>query len=107
MSKKPLELKGNQIFQYKYVLMNEGKLERWEKGTNRIVDMRLLADESLNGPGSNTKSALYSKGKDGLTLELDDLWEKFRIQVSVAVPAAEPIHTLSCQGSDGLRFEMQ
>ena len=29
-------------FQYKYVVLKDGKPERWEQGPNRIGDMRLL-----------------------------------------------------------------
>ena len=37
-----------QVFQYKYVLMKDGKLERWERGANRIADLRLLAERGNN-----------------------------------------------------------
>ena len=30
------------VFQYKYVVMKDGKPDRWEQGFNRIADLRLL-----------------------------------------------------------------
>ena len=33
------------IFQYKYVVINDGQPERWEEGFNRIADLKLLAHE--------------------------------------------------------------
>ena len=35
-------LSSDAIFQYKYVLINNGQPERWEQGYNRIADLKLL-----------------------------------------------------------------
>jgi len=37
-----LPIKEKSIFNYKYVLMKDGKPQTWEKGENRIADLRLL-----------------------------------------------------------------
>lgn len=37
-----LPIKEKSIFNYKYVLMKDGKPQTWEKGQNRIADLRLL-----------------------------------------------------------------
>ena len=37
---------SNPYFQYKYVVLNNGKPERWEQGLNRICDLKLLSSQS-------------------------------------------------------------
>lgn len=34
------------VFQYKYLVVNNGQPERWEVGVNRIADLPLLEAES-------------------------------------------------------------
>ena len=37
------------VFQYKYVVLNNGKPERWEEGFNRIADLKLLQAQHDGG----------------------------------------------------------
>lgn len=36
------------FFLYKYVIMRDGKEQRWERGANRIADLDVLTDKSSN-----------------------------------------------------------
>jgi hypothetical protein len=37
----------NHHFQYKYVVINNGSPERWEKGFNRIADLKLFGSQDV------------------------------------------------------------
>lgn len=47
VSKEPIVSQDDQ-FQYKYVLMKDGKVEKWERGVNRIADFKVLARARSN-----------------------------------------------------------
>ena len=97
------------LFQYKYVLMKDGKMERWERGVNRIADLRLLARRQRNGRQQDTgkvKSALNSKEDPSIALELEDEWERFRLRTTVVVPSVQQVHSVSCTGADGMTFQL-
>lgn len=81
VSKKPIVV-SVPLFQYKYVLMKDGQVERWERGVNRVADLRMLAQGRHNWQqrdGGKVKSALNTKEDEGLPLELEDEWERFRL----------------------------
>lgn len=87
--------------------MKDGKVERWERGVNRIADLRLLAQGRhhwKHGGSDKVKSALNTKEEDALPLELEDEWEAFRFQVAVVAPSAAQIYSVSCKGGTGMDF---
>lgn len=63
---------------YKYVLMNNGELVKWEDGFDRIADLDLLPEAPHRETGIR---------KD---VEITDEWEKFKIIFSVNFPADDP-----------------
>lgn len=106
VSKTPI-LVSTPLFQYKYVLMKDGQVERWERGVNRVADLRLLAQgrhDWQHRDGGKVKSALNTKEDDGLPLELEDEWERFRLQVAVVVPTEAQIYSVSCSGGNGINI---
>ena len=61
------------VFQYKYVVLKDGKPDRWEKGFNRIADLRLLQAEN-----------------DGATkLLLNDQFDRYTVNFSMYYPLKE------------------
>lgn len=59
-----LPIRSKSIFNYKYVLMKDGKPEVWEQGQNRIADLRLLKTHSNS-------------------VEIFDEWQAFKIKIRV------------------------
>jgi len=49
-------------------------------------------------------SALAAAEDETMLLELEDEWERFRLQVSLAIPTGPPILSVSCTGIDGIDF---
>ena len=75
VSKQPI-VTDDDMFQYKYVLMKDGKVEKWERGINRIADLKVLAKSRWNGRQRQnqptTNSALNTIGDECMQLELED-----------------------------------
>jgi hypothetical protein len=80
MSEKPVVTQNSRFF-YKYVLMNEGKMVKWEMGIDRIADLTIL-------PTGNTQVII--KDKDIKYYELNDVWQQFNIRFSVFDPFGAP-----------------
>ena len=51
--------KSNKFF-YKYVLLDEGKMVKWEMGIDRIADLSILPEKS--------------KDRDARHYEMNDVW---------------------------------
>lgn len=50
-------ISSRSYFLYKYVVIRDGKIKRWEKGTNRIADLSILPNLSLDdAPFSEARS---------------------------------------------------
>ena len=63
--------KSNKFF-YKYVLLDEGKMVKWEMGIDRIADLSILPEKS--------------KDRDARHYEMNDVWQQFSIRFSVFDP---------------------
>lgn len=68
VSEAPIITKSNKFF-YKYVLLDEGKMVKWEMGIDRIADLSILPEKS--------------KGKEARHYELNDVWQQFNVRFSV------------------------
>lgn len=75
VSKQPI-VTDDDMFQYKYVLMKDGKVEKWERGINRIADLKALVKSRWNSRQQQnqptTKAALNAIGEECTQLELED-----------------------------------
>lgn len=67
------------VFTYKYVVLNNGKPERWEKGLNRIADLKLM---SIQNGGSSK-------------LQFNDIFNMYSVRFNM-------LHSLS--GSEHLKI---
>jgi uncharacterized protein YrzB (UPF0473 family) len=67
---KDLNIKGKSKFNYKYVLMKNGKPQTWEQGENRIADLRILKN---NGG---------TFGESKKQVEIFDEWQAFTLRIS-------------------------
>ena len=111
VSKEPIVAGKDDQFQYKYVLMKDGKVEKWERGINRIADVKVLARSrwawrQRQQSEQNPTSALSTFEDDTMQLELEDEWERFRLQLSVSIPTGLPILSVSCTGNHGIDFQL-
>lgn len=79
-------LTDQSYFSYKYVLVNNGQLVKWEDGFDRIADLDLLPEVAHRETGIR---------KD---VEINDEWEKFKIIFSVNFPPDDPNQIVSVSG---------
>jgi hypothetical protein len=77
--KEPIIVANSRFF-YKYVLLDEGKMTKWEMGIDRIADLSLL-------PVSHEH---ILRDSDFKVYELNDVWQQFNIRFSVFDPFGEP-----------------
>ena len=84
VSKEPVVTKSSRFF-YKYVLLNEGKMVKWEMGIDRIADLTIL-------PTGNTQVII--KDKDVKYYEMNDVWQQFNVRFSVFDPFGAANDTL-------------
>ena len=56
-----LVVSSKRYFLYKYVIMEDGKVKRWEKGANRIADLDVLPDLNTKDGGKSSGQLLPSK----------------------------------------------
>ena len=97
-------IKSKSFFSYKYVLMKNEQPETWEKGQNRIADLRILPDQSPNATKSvnilQEPSHLAAESKDFKRVELYDIWESFSIKFSIYYPVQnEQLESIHISGS--------
>lgn len=90
-------------FLYKYVLMKDGQPKQWERGENRLADLRLLPESSPDGDildqvlmmGESTHKKEANSVKN---VEIIDDWESFTIRMQVFAPYqlqdSEAIHVV-------------
>lgn len=71
-TEEPLKLK-HKFFRYKYVVVNSKGAKTWEKGRNRICDLRILASEQ--------------EGRKQVTLK--DTWDCFRLKLQLVHDSAD------------------
>ena len=99
-----LMIKSKSFFSYKYVLMKNEQPEIWEKGQNRIADLRILPDQRPNATTSvnilREPSHLAAVSKDSKRVELFDTWESFSVKFSIYYPVEnEQLENIHISGS--------
>jgi hypothetical protein len=84
-----LSVKKPQVL-YKYVLMKDEQPTQWERGENRIADLRLLPESNPDGDILNEVlmmgDSAHKKEPGAKNVELIDDWESFLIKMQVYVP---------------------
>lgn len=63
---------SEEVFQYKYVVLNNNHPGRWEQGFNRIADLKLLAAQT----GSNN-------------VQLSDVFDRYTVDFSIYYPVQQ------------------
>ena len=78
---KPLEM-SEQIFMYKYALIQDGKIKKLESGIDRLVDCCLKWEVTSLSGNSNVSHEQLENEKRGIT-QMIDTWEQMTIKFSI------------------------
>lgn len=100
-----LLVKSKPFFNYKYVLLKDDKPHIWERGENRIADLRVLPDmNSQDAALMNNinifQDANHAEVKDSKKVEIVDHWEQFTVKFSIYFPIEQnPAESMHICGS--------
>jgi hypothetical protein len=91
--KEPI-LTSQPFFQYKYMLTDTEKVGegKWERGIDRIIDMRDLPSvgpSKLQASTGETERLLGVEDENIKHVELVDEWEKFNVKFSIYYPLSD------------------
>ena len=95
-----IKIRNKQYFCYKYIIVEDKKVKRWERGANRVADLGILPDKSHSGHqnkpyGVNRgfkRSGSQASNLSGDSVKIcsiEDDWEQFKVRFTIFDPIEE------------------